>query len=129
MDTWKLDSFRKMSAKEFTFDNGRFDAGSVVSHINKFLVSQDLDLKGGRIEAATLIRKFSDHSPLVVSIWGQHAILNKLSHYFDSSLLEDEKGRIKMLQAWKGELPKPLSNSEWALSLEVATKRVLAYNA
>ncbi len=88
-----------MSAKEFTFDNRRFNAGSGVSRINKFLVSQDLDSRGRRIEAATSIQKFSDHSTLVVSIWGQPAILDKLFHYFDSSLLEDEKGRAEMLQA------------------------------
>jgi hypothetical protein len=39
MDTLKLDNFRKMSAKEFTFDNGRSVAHSVVSRIDKFLVS------------------------------------------------------------------------------------------
>ncbi len=39
MDAWKLDNFRKMSVKEFTFDNGRSDASSTVSHIDKFLVS------------------------------------------------------------------------------------------
>jgi exonuclease III len=59
-----------MSAKEFTFDNGRSGASSAVSRIYKFLVSQDLDLRGGKIEVATLIRKFSDHFPLVLSIWG-----------------------------------------------------------
>jgi endonuclease/exonuclease/phosphatase family metal-dependent hydrolase len=39
MDAWLLDSFRKMSAKEFTFDNGRSSAHSAVSRIDKFLVS------------------------------------------------------------------------------------------
>jgi hypothetical protein len=34
-----LDSFRKMSKKEYTFDNGRKGQGSVVSRIDKFLVS------------------------------------------------------------------------------------------
>jgi hypothetical protein len=129
MDTWKLDNFWKMSAKEFTFDNERSSAGSTVSRIDKFLVSQDLDLRGRRIEAATSIRKFSNHFPLVVSIWGQPAILDKSSHYFDSSLLEDEKGRTEMLQAWEGELPKPSSDSEWAPWLEAATRRILACNA
>jgi hypothetical protein len=47
-----------MSIKEFTFDNRRFGASSAVLRIDKFLVSQDLDSRGGRIEAATLIRKF-----------------------------------------------------------------------
>jgi exonuclease III len=70
MDPWKLDNFRKMFIKEFTFDNGRFDACLAISRMDKFLISHDLDSKGGRIEAATSIRKFSDHSPLVLSIWG-----------------------------------------------------------
>jgi exonuclease III len=99
MDAWLLNSFRKMSAKEFTFDNGRSNTHSAVSRIDKFLVSQDLDSRGRRIEATTSIRKFSDHSPLVLSIWGQSNIPDKLSHYFDSSLLKDEKGRAEMLQA------------------------------
>jgi exonuclease III len=68
MDAWLLDSFRKMSAKEFTFDNGRSSAHSAISRIDKFLISQDLDSRGGRIEAAASIRKFSDHFPLVLSI-------------------------------------------------------------
>jgi hypothetical protein len=33
-----------------------------------------------------------------------------------------------MLQAWEGELPKPLNDSEWAPWLEAATRRVLACN-
>jgi hypothetical protein len=125
MDAWKLNSFRKMSAKEFTFDNGRSSARLAVSCINKFFISQDLDSRGGKIEATISIRKFSHHSPVVLSIWGELAIIDKLSHYFDSSLLEDEKRRTKMLQedeirrtkmlqVWEGELPKPSSDSKWA---------------
>jgi hypothetical protein len=38
-DAWKLDSFRKMTKKNFTFDNGRSGAQSAVSRIDKFLVS------------------------------------------------------------------------------------------
>jgi exonuclease III len=113
MDAWKLNSFQKMFTKEFTFDNGRSDACLAVSLIDKFLVSQDLHLRGKRIEATTSIRKFSDHSPLVLSIWGQPTILNKPYHYFDS-LLKYEKGKAKMLQAWEQELPKQLSDLEWA---------------
>jgi hypothetical protein len=55
-------------------------------------------------------------------------VRHKLSHYFDSSLLKDEKGRVEMLQAWEGELPKPSSDSEWAPWLEATTRKVLAYN-
>jgi exonuclease III len=69
-DAWCLDSFRKMSKKAFTFDNGRLGANSAISRIDKFMVSQDLDSKGGRIESAITIRKFSDHSSLIISIWG-----------------------------------------------------------
>jgi hypothetical protein len=129
MEAWKVDSFLKMFVKEFTFDNGRFGARLAVLCIDKFLVSQDLDLRGGRIEVATSIQKFSDHFPLVLSIWAQPAILDKSSHYFDSSLLEDEKGRAKMLQVWEGELPKPSSDSEWAPWLEAVTRGILACNA
>ncbi len=67
-DAWTLDSFRKMSKKEFTFDNGRKGRGSAVSRIDKFLVSQELDARGGRIEAAPSIRRISDHLPLVLTI-------------------------------------------------------------
>jgi len=60
-----------MSKKEYTFDNGRFGVRSAVSRIDKFLVSQESDTRGGRIEAATSIRKLSYHSRLVLTIWGQ----------------------------------------------------------
>jgi len=80
-----------MSTKEFTFDNGRSNMRSAVSRINKFLISQDLDTRGRRIEAAISIQKFSNHFPLVLPIWGQLAIPDKPFHYFDSSLLKDGK--------------------------------------
>ncbi|CAM6023819.1 unnamed protein product [Sphagnum balticum] len=38
-DAWSLDSFRKMSKKDYTFDNGRSRANSAISRIDKFLVS------------------------------------------------------------------------------------------
>jgi hypothetical protein len=41
IDAWTLNSFRKMSKKEYTFDNGRKGQGSAVSQIDKFLVSQE----------------------------------------------------------------------------------------
>jgi len=67
-DVWKLDSFRKMFKKEYTFDNGRSRMRSMVSCINKFLVSQDLDMRGGRIKATMSVRKLSDHSPFVLTV-------------------------------------------------------------
>jgi exonuclease III len=70
VDAGRLDSFRKMSKKEFTYDNGRSGARLAVSRIDKFLVSQDIDETGGRIEAAASVRKLSDHSPLLIMMWG-----------------------------------------------------------
>jgi exonuclease III len=69
-NAWKLDSFRKMTPKKFTFDNGRIGPKLAISRINKFLFSQKLDTRGGRIKAATSVQKLSDHSPLVLTIWG-----------------------------------------------------------
>jgi exonuclease III len=71
-DAWGLDSFRKMSKKNFMFDNERSGPQSVVSRIDKFLVSHGIKKKGGRMEAAASIRKLSDHSPLTIKIWGHH---------------------------------------------------------
>jgi len=51
-----------------TFDNGKKGQGSAVSRIDKFLVTQELDARGGRIGAAPSMRKISDHSPLVITI-------------------------------------------------------------
>jgi hypothetical protein len=46
-NAWKLNSFWKMCKKDYTFDNGRSRTRSVVSRIDKFIVSQDLDMRGG----------------------------------------------------------------------------------
>jgi exonuclease III len=106
-DAWCLDSFRKMSKKAYTFDNGRSRASSAVSRIDKFMISQDLDSRGGRIESTISIRKFFDHSPLLISIWGQLTAPNNPTRYFDSSLLGEEESKAAMLQAWAGDLPTP----------------------
>jgi exonuclease III len=71
-DAWRLDNFWKFSKKEFTFDNGRTGASSAMSRIDKFLVSQSVEERGGRIEATASVKKLSDHSPLVISVWGKH---------------------------------------------------------
>jgi len=67
-DAWRLDSFQKLSKKEFNFDDGRAGATLAVSRINRFMVSQTLEARGGKIEAATSVRKLSDHSPLIITI-------------------------------------------------------------
>jgi len=101
-DAWTLDSFKKMSKKEFTFDNGRKGQGSAVSIIDKFLVSQELEARGGRIEAAPSIRRISDHSPLMLTIWGRTAALPTPTTYFDIALLKEEESRSALLDAWTG---------------------------
>ncbi len=112
-DAWKLDSFRRMSKKEFTFDNGRKGQGVVVSRIDKFLVSQELDSRGGRIETAPSIRNISDHSPLVLTIWGRPTAPPKSSTFFDTTLLTEEATRTALLEAWASDQPPPSQDSEW----------------
>jgi len=99
-NAWCLDNFRKMSKKAYTFDNGRSGASSAVSGIDKFMVSQDLDSRGGRIESTISIKKFSDHSPLLISIWGQATDTGNPARYFDTSMLEEAEGKTALLQAW-----------------------------
>ncbi len=108
LDAWKLDSFRKMITKAFMFDNGRACPGSAVSCIYKFIVSQELDARRGTIETTMLVRKFSNHSPLILTIWGQLASLDNINHYFDLSFLGEEDNREEMLRAWEGDLPRPI---------------------
>jgi predicted ATPase len=69
-DAWVLDNFRKMFKKAYTFDNGRSGSDAAVSIIDKYMILQGLESRGGRIESAASINKFSDHSPLLISIWG-----------------------------------------------------------
>jgi hypothetical protein len=88
-----------MSKKAYTFDNGRSIAKSAVSRIDKFMVSQDLDSRGGRIESIISIKKFSDHSPFLISIWGQATDTSNPTRYFDTSLLEEAEGKAALLQA------------------------------
>lgn len=127
-DAWCSDSFRKMSKKAFTFDNGRLGANFATSRTDKFMVSQDLDSRGGIIESALTIRKFSDHSPLIISIWGQATGMDKLACYFDTTLLEEEKSKAALLQAWVGDSLTPPSDQGWAYWIEAAIKRVMICN-
>ncbi len=128
IDAWILNSFRKMSKKEYTYDNGRKGQGSAVSRIDKFLVSQELDSRGGRIEAAPSIRKISDHSPLVLIIWGRTSALPTTATYFDIALLREDVSRAALLDAWNGTQPPPGHDADWPTWLEGATERVLKRN-
>ncbi len=132
-DAWCLDSFRKLSKKEFTFDNGRSGASSALSRIDKFLVSQSMEERRGRIEVAASVKKLLDHSPLVISVWGKHldAPRNRPG-YFDSSFLSEVDGRKELWEAWIGNHPPttaPSQDFDWSSWLEAATGRVMACNA
>jgi hypothetical protein len=98
-NAWISDSFQKMSKKAYTFDNGRSGSGTVVSRIDKYMISQGLESRGGRIESAASIKKISDHSSLLISIWGQATDPANPSYYFNTSLLEDAEAKAKLLQA------------------------------
>jgi len=129
IDAWRLDSFRKLTKKAFTYDNGRTRATSIVSRIDKFMVSGTLEERGGRIEATASVRKLTDHSPLIITIWGQHNAPSSPSRFFDISLLSEERSRQKMLDVWVESHPFPLSNeADWSAWLEAATGRVMMCN-
>jgi len=127
-DAWTLDNFRKMTKKAFTFDNGRKRQGSAISKIDKFLVSQELNIRGGRIEAAPSIRKISDHCPLVLTIWGRHSGPSTPASYFDVTLLDEEESKAALLDAWTGTQAMPSQDSEWPSWLKAASERVLQCN-
>ncbi len=124
MDAWNLDSFRKMKKKDYTYDNERVGSGSAVSRIDKFLVSQEIDSKVGIIEAVPSIRRISDHSPLVMTIWGRTSAPPTAAPYFECSLLREEESRAALLKAWEGIEPPPRHDTEWPGWLEAVTDRV-----
>ncbi len=128
-DAWGLDSFRKMSKKSFTFDNGRSGHQAAVSRIDKFMVSQGIEERGGRVESATSIRKLSDYSPLTIKIWGLHPPPNNQTRFFDVTLLSEENGKAKLLKAWSGEVARPSTSRDWAKWLEEVIRRVADCNA
>ncbi|CAK9198441.1 unnamed protein product [Sphagnum troendelagicum] len=127
-DAWRLDSFRKMSKKSFTFDNGRSGPQSTVPRIDKFLVSQGIEERGGRLEAVASIRKLSDHPPLKITIWGHHLPPNNPTCFFDVTLLNEEKGKLELLNAWSGDAARPSTGRDWAIWLKEAMKRVANCN-
>jgi hypothetical protein len=123
-DTWRLNSFHKMSEKEFTYDNGRACRTSAISRIDKFMISQTVDERGGRIEAVASMRKFINHLPLIIKIWGRHDAPKNTSSFFDISLLSNERRKKEMLETWAGDAPLPTNDQDWLPWLEAATYRV-----
>jgi endonuclease/exonuclease/phosphatase family metal-dependent hydrolase len=117
-----------MSKKESTFDNGRKGQGSVVSRIDKFLVSQELDARGGRIEATPSIRRISDHSPRVLTILGRTSAPPTPATYFNIALLRKANNKSALLDASSGTQPTSSQDEEWPAWLEAASDRVLQCN-
>jgi len=87
-----------------------------------------LEARGGRIEAAPSIWRISDHSPLVLTIWGHTSTLPTPATYFDTTLLKEEESMSALLDAWTGTQPTPSQDTEWPASLEAASGRVLQCN-
>jgi len=103
-------------------------ASSAVSRIDKFLVSQELDSRGGRIEAAPSIRKITDHSPLVLTVLGRTSAPPKTATYFDTTLLKEDGCRAALLEAWESTQPPPNHDVDWPGWLEAAIEKVLKCN-
>ncbi len=74
------------------------------------------------------MRKLSDHSPLIITVWGQHTAPNNPPRFFDTSLLSDEKSKKEMLEAWDGNRPPPSNDQDWPAWLEAAIGRVMHCN-
>jgi hypothetical protein len=74
-------------------------------------------------------RKFSDHSPLVLTIWGQPTESSKWNKFFDFFLLGVETCKATMLKAWEGKMPKPTREVGWAPWIEATIERVMTCNA
>ncbi|CAK9871208.1 unnamed protein product [Sphagnum jensenii] len=127
-DAWLLDSFHKQSEKTFTFDNGRYGRQAALSRIDKFMISQTVEERGGRIEVAASMRKLTDHSPVCIKIWGSLGPCQNAPGYFDVAPLSDEKIKKDLLEAWLGEAPLPTTDQNWAPWLEAATERTTQCN-
>jgi hypothetical protein len=117
-----------MSKKSFTFDNRRSGAQSVVSRIDKFMVSQGIEERGGRMEAVASIKKLSDHSSLTITIWGHHPPPNNPTRFFNTTVLNQEKGKMELLNAWAGDTARPSTGQDWAEWFEEAMERVANRN-
>ncbi|CAM6007810.1 unnamed protein product [Sphagnum balticum] len=81
------------------------------------------------MEVATSIKKLSDHSPFIITIWGHHPPPSNPSHFFDVTLLSEEKHKTELLEAWSGGTQHPTNGREWPEWLEAAMRRVALCNA
>jgi hypothetical protein len=80
------------------------------------------------MEATASIRKLSDHSPLTTTTWGHHPPLNNPTLFFDATVLNEEKGKMELLNAWAGDAARPSTGRDWAEWLEEGMERVTNCN-
>jgi hypothetical protein len=92
------------------------------------MVSQTLKERGGRIEATASVRKLSDHSPFIITIWGWHNAPSNPLRFFDVFLLSNKRSRKEILEAWVRNHPPPSNELDWPAWLEAATGRVMLCN-
>jgi hypothetical protein len=71
------------------------------------------------------MRRISDHSPLIMTIWGHSLAPPTPTHFFDLSLLKEKESRATLLTAWEVTEPPPSHNLEWSRWLGAAIERVL----
>ncbi len=76
----------------------------------------------------TSVRKLSDHSPLIITIWGHHTAPNNPPRFFDTSLPSDEKSKKEMLEAWDRNRLLPSNDQDWPAWLEATIGRVMLCN-
>ncbi len=73
------------------------------------MVSQTVEERGGQIKAAASVRKFNNHSPLIITVWGKLDAPSNPPRFFDTFLMSDERGKKEMWEAWVGNHPLPSS--------------------
>jgi len=74
------------------------------------------------------MRRISDHSPLVLTIWGCTPAPPTPTTYFDTALLKEEESRSALFDVWTSSKPTPSQDAEWPAWLEAASGRVLQCN-
>ncbi len=64
------------------------------------------------MEVAASIRKFSDHSPLIIIIWGHHPPPNNPLHFFDATLQSEENCKTELMEAFSGDTLRPTNGRD-----------------
>jgi hypothetical protein len=76
----------------------------------------------------TSVTKLSDHSPLIITVWGHHTTPSNPPRFFDTSLPSDEKSKKEMLEARDRNRLLPSNDQDWPAWLEAAIERVMLCN-